>query len=226
MKNILVGLAILAVVAVVGAASYEQFFRPGAPKAPVMATAATTPATTAAATLQLRPGEMVVGSADAKVTIIEYASLTCPHCAAFHANILPTLKTNYIDQGTVQFAYRDFPLDGLALRAAMLPHCAGPQRYYGLLNALFARQPQWARAEDPLSALAAIARQAGMNDDDFKSCLADKAIEDKVLQSRFEADKTLEVRSTPTLFINGTRHVGTMTLDQLGAVLDPLIGAK
>ena len=226
MKNILVGLAILAVVAVVGAASYEQFFRPGAPKAPVMATAATTPATTAAATLQLRPGEMVVGSADAKVTIIEYASLTCPHCAAFHANILPTLKTNYIDQGTVQFAYRDFPLDGLALRAAMLPHCAGPERYYGLLGALFARQFQWARAEDPLSALAAIVRQAGMTEDSFKSCLENKAIEDKVLQSRFEADKTLEVRSTPTLFINGVRYIGTLSVDQISAILDPLIAAK
>jgi protein-disulfide isomerase len=224
MKNLLVGLAVLAVVAVIGVAAYERFTQPSLPAMPALSGGAPVPA--AAAALQVQPGDMVLGQAEAKVTIVEYASLTCPHCAAFHANTLPGLKDRYIDQGSVKLVYRDFPLDGLALRAAMLPHCAGPDRYYGLLGALFARQQQWATAQDPMSALGAIARQAGMSEESFKSCLADKAIEDKVLQSRLEADKSLGVNSTPTLFINGVRYTGALALEQIRAVVDPLIGAK
>lgn len=231
MKNILVGLAVLAVIAVIGAAAYEQLGKPKIPGGPVLSstssgsTAAPPAASSIAAATQVRPGDMVMGNPDAKVTIVEYASLTCPHCAAFHAISLPVLKENYIDKGTVKLAYRDFPLDGLALRAAMLPHCAGPMRYFGLLGTLFARQQQWATAQDPLLALAAIARQAGMSEDDFKTCLADKAVEKTVLDSALEADKSLGVNATPTIFINGTKYAGGLTPEQLKSIVDPLIGA-
>ena len=230
MKKILVSLGILAVIAVIGAAAYEQFAKPSIPAAAVLSSAApkavSAPSAGTSAALQIQSGDMVVGQAEAKVTIIEYASLTCPHCAAFHANVLPGLKERYIDKGTVKLVYRDFPLDGLALRAAMLPHCSGADRYYGLLGTLFARQQQWAAAQDPLTALGAIARQAGMSGDDFQTCLTDKTAEDKVLQSRMEADQNLGVNSTPTLFINGVKYVGALTIEQIGAVVDPLIGAK
>lgn len=227
MKNILVGLGVLAVVAVVGAAVYEQFNRPSAPSTPLAVSApGAADATSASAALQVRPTDMVLGQADAKVTIIEYASLTCPHCAAFHNNVLSTLKERYIDKGQVKLVFRDFPLDGLALRAAMLPHCAGPERYFGLLGTLFARQQQWATSHDPLSALAAIARQAGMDEESFKSCIANKGVEDKVLQSQLEASKVLGVNSTPSFFINGTKYSGGLSLDQMRGIIDPLLGTN
>ena len=231
MKNILVILGVLAVVAVVGAAGYERFFKPNppviaGPASSAPAEPAAAPATPVADALQVRPGDLVIGEAAATVTIIEYASLTCPHCAAFHANTLPALKERYIDKGNVKLVFRDFPLDGLALRAAMLPHCAGPERYYGLLGTLFARQLQWATAKDPLNALSSISLQAGMNGEEFKACLANKAIEDQVLQSAMEASKGLGVNATPTLFINGLKYSGALTIEQIGAVVDPLVGAK
>lgn len=230
MKNILVGLAVLAVVAVIGAAAYEQLAKPKVPSGPVLSsTSGGAPASPAAGSIaaatQARPGDMLMGNPEAKVTVVEYASLTCPHCAAFHANSLPMLKENYIDKGTVKLVFRDFPLDGLALRAAMLPHCAGPMRYFGLLGTLFARQQQWAAAQDPLLALAAIARQAGMSEDDFKACLANKAVEKTVLDSALEADKSLGVNSTPTFFINGTKYSGGLTPEQIKSIVDPLVGA-
>jgi protein-disulfide isomerase len=231
MKNILVGLAILAVIAVIGAAAYEQLAKPKVPSGPVLtATSGGAPASPAASSVaaatQVRPGDMVMGNPDAKVTIVEYASLTCPHCAAFHATSLPALKENYIDKGTVKLVFRDFPLDGLALRAAMLPHCAGPMRYFGLLGTLFARQTQWRDVQDPLLALAAIARQAGMSEEDFKACLADKAVEKTVLDSALEADKSLGVNATPTFFVNGTKYSGGLTTEQLKAIVDPLVGTN
>ncbi len=220
MKHILVGLGVLAVIAVIGAASYERFFKP------VSVAPATDPSTGAAAvaTIALRPDDMVLGSPDAKVTIVEYASLTCPHCAAFHNKTLPMIKERYIDKGLVKLVYRDFPLDGLALRAAFLPHCAGPLRYFGLLGTLFARQSQWAAGSDPLIALAKIASQAGMTEESFKTCIADKAVEKKVLDSALEAEKTFAVKSTPTLFINGVKYVGGLTPEQAQSILDPLLG--
>lgn len=228
MKNILVGLGVVAVVAVVGAAAYERMNKPEIPPAPQVTNAAagaSAPASSQAA-LQIRPTDMVIGNPDAKVTIIEYASLTCPHCAAFHANTLPALKERYLDTGKAKLAFRDFPLDGLALRAAMVAHCAGNERYFGMLGTLFARQMQWATAQDPLLAIAGIARQAGMSEENFKACIADKAVEKTVLDSALEADKTLGVNSTPTIFINGQKFAGALSIEQMAQAIDPLVGAN
>ena len=228
MKKILVGLGVLAVVAVIGAAAYERMNKPSVPAAPALTGAASgaSSAPVNQAALQIRPTDMVIGNPDAKVTIIEYASLTCPHCAAFHANTLPALKERYLDTGKAKLAFRDFPLDGLALRAAMLAHCSGSERYFGMLGTLFARQMQWATAQDPLLAIAAIARQAGMSEEEFKACIADKAVEKTVLDSALEADKSLGVNSTPTIFINGQKFSGALTIDQMAQVIDPLVGAN
>ena len=228
MKKILVGLGVLAVVAVVGAAAYERMNKPEIPPAPQVTNAAATPSAPAnsQAALQIRPTDMVIGSPDAKVTIIEYASLTCPHCAAFHANTLPALKERYLDTGKAKLAFRDFPLDGLALRAAMVSHCAGNDRYFGMLGTLFARQMQWATAQDPLLAIAGIARQAGMSEESFKACIADKAVEKTVLDSALEADKSLGVNATPTFFINGQKFSGEMSIEQMAAIIDPLLGSN
>ncbi len=228
MKNILVGLGVVAVVAVIGAAAYERMNKPAIPAAPVLtgATPGASSSPASQAALQIRPTDRVIGNPDAKVTIIEYASLPCPHCAAFHANTLPALKERYLDTGKAKLAFRDFPLDGLALRAAMVAHCAGNDAYFGMLGTLFARQLQWAQAQDPLLAIAGIARQAGMSEESFKACIADKAVEKTVLDSALEADKTLGVNSTPTIFINGQKFAGALTIEQMAQVIDPLVGAN
>ncbi len=236
MRNMLVILGVVAAVAVVGYAVYEKFGQPAAVTASAPAASNTPAASRPQATpipaaagdrlsFVIKPDDMVLGSADAKVTMVEYASLTCPHCANFHVSTLPALKTEYIDKGLVKLVYRDFPLDGLALRAAMMAQCAGPDRYFGYLELLFGRQVQWATAKDPLEGLAAIGKIGGMTDDQFKICLTDKTVEQKVLASALEGEKTYAVRATPTIFIDGLRYSG-MSIEQLRSILDPIIASK
>jgi protein-disulfide isomerase len=166
--------------------------------------------------------DMVIGKADAKITIIEYASLTCPHCAAFHADILPAVKADYIDTGKAKLVFRDFPLDNLAFAGAILARCGGPDRYFTFLNVLFAQQRQWATASDPKAALTQIARLGGVSAEQFDACLADKALGDYILNSRLEGNQKFNVNSTPTLIINGKTEAGVPSLDELRKKLDAL----
>ena len=131
-------------------------------------------------------GEVFLGDPNAPVTIIEYASLTCPHCAAFHKETLPGLKARYIDTGKVKLSFRDFPLDENAVRASMLAHCAGPERYYRFLDVFFAQQASWAGARDPVAALKQLAKLGGMSEEAATTCLADRSIEDAILRARLE----------------------------------------
>jgi protein-disulfide isomerase len=166
--------------------------------------------------------DMVIGKADAKVTIIEYASLTCPHCATFHAEVLPALKTEYLDTGKAKLIYRDFPLDNLAFAGAILARCGGPEKYFTFLNVLFAQQRQWATASDPKAALTQIARLGGISAEQFDKCLADKALGDYILNARLEGNQKFNVNSTPTLIINGKTEAGVPSLDDLRKKLDAL----
>jgi len=240
MRNMLVILGVVAAVAVVGFAVYEKFGQPvavttasaptpaGAPAASTAGRPQSTPIPAAAGdrlSFVVKPDDMVLGSPDAKVTMVEYASLTCPHCANFHINTLPGLKRDYIDKGLVKLVYRDFPLDGLALRASMMAQCSGPDRYFGFLELLFGRQVQWATAKDPLEGLAAIGKIGGMTDEEFKACLTDKTVEQTVLSEALEGEKTYAVRATPTLFIDGLRY-SAMSFEQLRAILDPILASK
>ena len=229
MRNMLVILGVVAAAAVVGYAVYEKFGHPVAGPATAPAAPRAQTAMPAAAgdrlAIPLKSDDMILGSPDAKVTIVEYASLTCPHCASFHVNTLPALKAEYIDKGLVKLVYRDFPLDGLALRAAMLAQCAGPDRYFGFLDLLFSRQQSWAGNKEPLAGLAAIGKMGGMSEEQFQACLTDKSVEEAVLSDAFEGDKAYAVRSTPTIFIDGQRYSG-MSIEQMRAILDPLIAAK
>ena len=161
-----------------------------------------------AETPSVTPQDHVLGKADAPVTIIEYASLTCPHCAAFDRDTLPKIKQNWIDTGKAKLIFRDFPLDGWALRAAMVAHCAPPERYFGFIDALFQEQNVWARATNPEAALGRLAKLGGISDEKFQSCMKDNALADTVAASRVAAEKEYGVESTPTFFINGTKLVG------------------
>jgi protein-disulfide isomerase len=169
------------------------------------------------------PGEHTLGAADAPVEIIEYASLTCPHCAEFHLEILPELKERYIAPGKVKLTYRDFPLDQRALAASVLAECAGPDRYFGLLDVLFQTQETWAAAGD-LSGLKQLGRLAGMSDQQMDQCFADEELQNRILQSRLDAQNEFDVTSTPTFVIDGKVYAGSRDLDGFAEIIDPLLG--
>jgi protein-disulfide isomerase len=155
-------------------------------------------------TVSLAPDDHVLGKPDAPITIIEYASLTCPHCAEFDRETLPKIKEKWIDTGKAKLVFRDFPLDGLALQAAMVARCAPADRYFGYIDVLFHSQNNWARANDPTEALSRIARLGGMSDQQFQACMSNKELQKSVAASRQTAEKDYGVESTPTFFVNGT----------------------
>lgn len=169
-------------------------------------------------------GDVVQGPADAKVTIIEYASLTCSHCAAFHKDTYPALKQRYIDTGQVRFILREFPLDPLATAGFMLARCDGEGKYYPVVDLLFSQQKTWAFSDKPLDSLQQAVRQAGFSQEKFESCLRDQKLYDAVNAVRTRASDTLKVTSTPTFFINGQRHSGNMSIDDIEKVIKPLLG--
>ena len=170
--------------------------------------------------------DMVLGLAAAPITIIEYASLTCPHCATFHSTSFPKIKEEYIDKGLVRFVYRDFPLDAAALRAAMLARCSGPQRYFAFLDVLFRQQSVWARGslQQVQENLKRLARLGGFSDQGFDSCLADKGVETAILEQSLKGEREFKVSSTPTLIINGQNHTGSVAFEELDKLLKPLTG--
>jgi protein-disulfide isomerase len=166
--------------------------------------------------------DVVEGEANAPVTIVEYASMTCSHCAAFHNQVYPTLKSKYIDTGKVKFMLREFPLDPLATAGFMLARCAGDKRE-AMVALLFAQQKNWAFVEKPLDGLANIVKQTGMSQESFESCLKDQQLYEKVNVVRDRAAEKFGVNSTPTFFINGKRVSGEMTVEQLDKELTPLL---
>jgi protein-disulfide isomerase len=171
--------------------------------------------------------DMVIGLESAPVTLIEYASLTCPHCASFQINTHPQLKANYIDTGLVKFIYRDFPLDRIALNMAMVARCAGPERYFSFIDVMFRQQEMITRGPRPeqmMEALRRLARQGGMSDATFDACLADMQLQNAVLAQRFAGERDFRVNSTPTIIINGRAYPGALSYDELDKILRPLVG--
>jgi protein-disulfide isomerase len=156
----------------------------------------------------ISPDDRILGKADAPVTIFEYASLTCPHCAAFEKDLLPQIKTEWIDTGKAKLVFRDFPLDGSALKAAMVARCAPPERFYGFIDMLFTQQASWGISPDPVPSLGRLAKLGGMGEEQFQACLKDDALQNKILAGRLAAEKEFGVESTPTFFINGKKVVG------------------
>jgi protein-disulfide isomerase len=169
-------------------------------------------------------GEMALGPAEAKVTVIEYASLTCSHCATFHNGAYPEFKAKYVDTGKVRFIFREFPLDPLAMAGFMLSRCAGEGKYHAMLDMLFKQQRVWAFAEKPAQALLDAVRQAGFTQESFDACLKRDDIYAGLNDVKNRAAQKLGVDSTPTFFINGQKHVGALTIQELDKILAPLIG--
>jgi protein-disulfide isomerase len=175
------------------------------------------------ADLRLSDADFAIGPADAKVTIVEYASLTCPHCAEFHTKVMPDIKKAYLETGKVRYVYRDFPLDRLALAAAMTARCAGRESFFGFIDTFYAAQGQWSRAGNPIKALGNLARLGGMSEKALDTCLQNADVQNAVLKQRLEAANDFKITATPTVFVNGDRYSGGMTLDQMRTLLDRLL---
>lgn len=161
----------------------------------------------------------VMGNPDAPVTIIEYASLSCPHCAAFHHETFPELKKEFIDTGKARFIFRHFPFNAPALHGSMLTECAGDEKFFTYLKVLFNTQKTWAFTEDYMKVLETTAKLGGMSEDDFKSCMADKAVEQRVLQDRQHGYALLKITSTPSFFVNGKLLKGNQPVSKFEEII-------
>ncbi len=165
-------------------------------------------------------GDKAIGSPDAPVTVIEYASMTCPHCRAFHETVLADFVTAYVDTGKVRFIFREFPLDTLATAGAMLARCTpGENGYFEMVRTLFEQQTTWARAANPADALFVIARQAGFTQATFDACLSNQDLQAGINWS-YDRGVELGVTGTPTFFINGELFSGEISLERLGQIVD------
>ena len=172
-------------------------------------------------------GDMALGPDNATVTIVEYASMTCPHCAAFTINVFPKLKAEYIDTGKVRFIFREFPLDVKAAAGSMLARCIGKSdagKYFAVVDLLFRQQNDWVTGKTG-DALKRVGRQAGLSDDQVNACLKDQAVLDGIKATQDYASQTLGVNSTPTFFVNGNLVRGETSLETFEKLIDPLLKA-
>ncbi len=163
--------------------------------------------------------DIAQGSASAPVTIVEYASMTCSHCAAFHERVWPELKAKYVDSGRVKFILREFPLDPRATAAFMLARCAGPGKRDRMVDLLFDRQSSWAFVDNPAQPLLDIAMQFGMSQPDFETCLKNQTLYDQILQVRARAADVFKIDATPTFFVDGRKIAGEMSITELDKIL-------
>jgi len=170
-------------------------------------------------------GDMALGDPKATVTIVEYASMTCPHCATFTKDVFPKLKAAYIDSGKVRFVFREFPLDLTAAAGSMLARCIADgdaNKYFVAIDLLFRQQDVWA-VQNPTAPLKRVARQAGMGEQQFETCLKDQKLLDAIKESQDYAVKTLKINSTPTFFVNDTMVRGETSFEAFQKIIDPLL---
>ena len=179
-------------------------------------------ASDAASLLAISKDDRILGSPTAPITIVEYASLTCPHCAHFTDEVLPEIKKKWIDTGKVKLVLRDFPLDDEAVHASMIARCAPHDRFYAFIDTFFADQANWAAAPDYQAALSRLAELGGMSKDQIDACLKDETLRNQVLASRLVAANQLGVNATPTFFVNGTKFTGAPTVEEFDKLLSGL----
>ena len=182
--------------------------------------------------LAIAPGEMraetgnemfeerVMGSADAPVTIIEYSSLTCSHCANFHRDTLPKIKKTYVDTGKVRLVFRDFPFERRGTIAAMVARCVPPKRFFGFLDVLFRAHDKWANDPRFLDELLRYGRLGGLSEDAFNACLANQKLLDLIVARQKEAETEYEIKSTPTFIINGTMVNGARPFEEFKKIIE------
>jgi protein-disulfide isomerase len=237
-RNLLSPLAVIPAVAMLAACSDSgeeakaADVKPAAPATPP----ASTPATPAAVKVPesagnvdmaelLKPGALPdkqLGKDDAKVTIVEYASMTCPHCAHFAATTFPELKTKYIDTGKARYILREFPFDPSAEAGFMLARCS-KDNYFPMVDVLFKQQANWVGVNNTKDALLQISKLAGFTQESFEACLTDQKLLDDVRSVQKRGANEFKVDSTPTFFINGKTYKGAMSIEEISAIIDPLL---
>lgn len=156
-------------------------------------------------TYRIEPGDIIKGSNDAPVTLIEYASMTCGHCAAFHRDVLPKLESEFIDKGHVRYVFREFPLDNIALAASVLTRCVSQDGFHPFVSMLFAEQVTWIKASNPKDALQEVSRRAGLTGEEFEKCLANKPIIESVRATAIKGESSYCITGTPTGVLNGRK---------------------
>ncbi|WAP69416.1 DsbA family protein [Jiella pelagia] len=165
--------------------------------------------------------DIVIGDADAPVTIVEYASLTCSHCRDFHETSYPKIKADYIDTGKAKLIIREFPFDPRALAGFMLARCAGDDaKRTAMVDVLFDQQPQWAFSNQASAELLKISRLAGMSEEQFRACLNDKELQKKIVEIQQAGETEFGVNATPTFFVNGDKYSGALGAAEMGAVIE------
>ena len=167
--------------------------------------------------------EKKIGTEEANIEIIEFASLTCGHCAKFHNEVFPKIKKEFIDTGKVSFIYQDFPLDKFALKASVIARCSGEKKFFSFLKVLYSKQKDWTRTEDPFRSLLKIAKLGGLKNEEIKVCVGNKSIEDGILKQRLNASKKFDIKATPTLYINGEKYEGDLTFEALKLKINTLL---
>jgi len=219
LRNVLIAGAVVVVAGIGGFLAWQHFQGAPAVTAAGQAPADLKPINSPLAAAQ--PDDIVEGDANAPITMIEYSSLSCPHCARFQKDVLPEIKKQFIETGKVKLIQRDFPLNKPAVLAAQLAHCSGPMRYSALVDVLFKTQDQWLN-EQAVEKLATIAATAGMDRAAFDACLANKDVEAKIVASRKAGEDAFQVNSTPTFIINGVKLEGEQSVDDLKALFAKL----
>ncbi|HTV67406.1 MAG TPA: DsbA family protein [Rhizobiaceae bacterium] len=219
--------ALPAMAALLAACSEEEKPAEPAPAdpAPPAQGEAPKPETTVDMAELLKPGtlpEKQIGKDDAPVTIIEYASMTCPHCASFHETTLPELKTKYIDTGKVRLIFREFPFDARAEAGFMLARCS-EDKYFAMVDVLFKQQGTWAVAENAREALLQLSKLAGFSQESFEACLTNQKLLEDIRAVRERGSKDFDVKSTPTFFINGGKYPGAMSIAEMSAIIDGML---
>lgn len=189
----------------------------------VLALATVSFASGAAAQERLLDDGFAIGNADAPVTVVEYFSLTCPHCARFHIDTMPTVVSTYVETGKVRFIYRDFPLDNVALGAALVARCIEGKGYYRFIQLLFEQQQNWATAEDPIGAVTKLGRLAGLSEERIRGCLSDQKAVESIVAGQNQAVQEFKVNATPSFVINGRTIAGAISIAEFEEIVDPLL---
>jgi len=218
-RNIVIGLGVVAARAAAGGAWWMTAGR----KAPQTATAEAPSGmvlATAAGDMPIYDDDHILGDAAAPVTFIEYASLTCGHCGAFHRETLPEVKAKWIEEGRARMVFRHYPLDQLALRAAAVSECMKGETFFGFLDVLFKNQEKWAANANPLQIIGQYAALAGLDAQAYQLCVSDEAAIDRILKRQTDGRDRYNIASTPSFVVNGTPVVGNQTYEEFNKVLE------
>jgi protein-disulfide isomerase len=228
-KKLIIAILVIAALAIFSFLAFENLRDKNAAEEKAAAAKKSVEAPPIEASIFYKPfaDDIIYGQADAPVIVVEYASLSCTHCASFAVDGFPKLKSEYIDNGKVKFIHRDFPLNQPALTASMLALCIAHDnaahktaRYYDFIKALFKTQDSWAFTGNFVDKLRSIAKLDGMSDARFEACLKDKALQEKILKSRLEASRALQIQSTPTFLINGETINGYSGYDEVKKLVE------